>query len=134
MYTEPDTTNLIDRLATMHPERQPGAQSRIHGDTRDTVSYVVYHLYVETLRKTLIRALQQGYAGVDIIHLKIEGLSPHSKLDIWEAQKWTEEPPEFRPEHSRRYDFRYYDRERLVAVLESTTSLGEGSRDSSTAD
>lgn len=132
MYTESDTINLIDRLATVQPERQPGAQSRTHGEPRDTVSYVVYQLYVESLRKTLIRALRQGYAGVDVIHSKIEGLSPHSKLDMWEARKWTGDPPEYRPEHSRRYDFRYYDRERLIAVLESTTSLEEGRRDSGT--
>ena len=134
MCTKLDTTTLIDRLATVHPKRQPGTQNRVHGEPRDTVSYVVYHLYVETLRKTLIRALRQGYAGVDIIHLNIEGLSPHSKLDIWEARKWTGDPPQCRSEHSRRYDFRYYDRERLVAVLESPTNLGEGSRDPSTID
>lgn len=134
MELEMDTTTLIDRLATVQLDRQPDAQNRIHEERRDTVSYVVYHAYVETLRETLMRALRQGYAGVDILHLTIEGLSPHSKLDLWEARKWTGDPPEYRPEDSQRYDFRYYDRERLLTVLESTMSLREERRDSGTTD
>lgn len=132
MCTKLNTTTLIDQLATVHPEQQSDGQSRIHAETRDAVSYVVYRLYVETLRETLIRALRQGYAGLDVIHRNSEGLSPHSKLDSWEARKWTGDPPECQPDHSRRYDFRYYNRERLVAVLESTTNREEGWRDSGT--
>ena len=119
---EPDETKLLDRLAAVPPEQQSGNQSSIHRNTRDTVSHVVYRLYMETLRKTLIRAVTKGYAGVDVLHLEIEGLSPHSKLDIWQARKWKKEPPELPSNQGRRYDFRYYDRERLITSLEPTTS------------
>ncbi len=123
MCMEPDEIQVMDRLATIHPERRSGNQIGTQGNKRDTVSQVVYHSYVETLRKTLIRAIKKGYAGVDVIHLEIEGLSPHSKLDIWQARKWKKEPPEVLNEQCWRYDFRYYDRERLIAGLESTTTI-----------
>lgn len=46
-------------------------------------------------------------------YLLIEELFTHSKLDVWQANKWHEEPPECPGEYCRRYDFRYYNRERL---------------------
>lgn len=120
---ESDEIKLLERLAAAPPERRSGTQSRIYGNKRDTVSQVVYHLYVGTLRKTLIRAVKKGYAGVDIIYLEIDRLSPHSKLDIWQARKWKKKLPELVSERSRRYDFGYYDQERLIEDLESTTTM-----------
>jgi hypothetical protein len=79
----------------------------------NTVSRVVAHSFKETLKETLCQALQDGYNGVDISHIEIEGLSTHSKLDVWQVTKWHEEPPECPGEYCRRYDFRYHDRERL---------------------
>lgn len=78
-----------------------------------TVSKVVADSFKETLQETLCQALQDGYNGVDISHIEIEGFSTHSKLDVWQADKWHKEPPEQSREHCQRYDFRYYDRKRL---------------------
>lgn len=121
---KPDDTELLDRLSTGRPDGRSGEQVAAHGGERDAVSRVVRRSYVETLREALVRTIEEGYAGADVVHLEIEGLSPRSRSDVWQVRKWTEEPPVPPREHRRRYDFRYYDRGRLLAALEGTRRFG----------
>lgn len=116
MNAKPETTKVIERLATIDPEQR----FEIHRTKGAPTNQAVYHLYRERLQEVLLQALRQGYAGVDITHLQIEEWSSHSKLDVWQARKWTEEMPDIDTERTRRYDFRYYDRKRLITILEST--------------
>lgn len=115
---KPDETKLLDRLATVRPDGQSGEQVAAYGGERDALSRVVRHSYMETLREALVRTIEEGYAGADVVHLEVEGLSPRSRLDVWQVRKWTKSPPASPHGHRLRYDFRYYDRERLVAALE----------------
>lgn len=114
---KPDETELLDRLATTHPDGRSGERIGAQGDERDAVGRVVRRSYGEALREALVRALEEGYAGADVVHLEVEGL-PRSRSDVWQVRKWTESPPASPREHRLRYDFRYYDRERLVTALE----------------
>ena len=131
---ESHETNVVDRSATVRTERRSSNRIETRDDGCDTASRIVRHSYAETLRETLIRAVREGYAGVDVIHLEIEGASPRSKLDVWQARKWKSEPPEPLRERSRRYDFRYYDREGLVESLTSATSMSRGDECPNTTD
>lgn len=115
---KPNETELLDRLATTRPDGRSGGRIGAQGGERDAVRRVVRRSYVETLREALVRALEEGYAGADVVHLEAEGLSPRSRSDVWQVRKWTESPPTSPREHRLRYDFRYYDRERLVTALE----------------
>lgn len=104
-----DYSNPLDELTTGPREFGP--------EKRDAVSRIVDRQYGRTLRNAVERAIEEGYNGVDVSHIELECLSRRSKMDVWQMQKWHEEPPEPPAEHGTRFDFRYYDRRALLQAL-----------------
>ncbi len=106
-----DRAKLRQTSTSVSLEKSSG-RCKTGSEACSSVSRCVAQSFEETLRETLCKAIQNGYDGVDISHIEIEGLSTHSKLDVWRVNRWSDEP-EQSDQYCRRYDFRYYDRERL---------------------
>lgn len=85
----------------------------------DDVAHTVSSAYVRKLKETLSRAVRDGYDGVDVVHDEIEFLFEGPRTSAWRARKWRDEPSSTLDENYRRYDFRYYDRESLLHLLEN---------------
>lgn len=114
--SERDRTKLRQTSTSVSPKKSSERRKTGSGAC-SSVSRCVAQSFEETLRETLCEAIQNGYDGIDIYHTEMEGLSTHSRLDVWQVNKWCEEPAEQSENYNRRYDFRYYDREQLYKEI-----------------
>ncbi|ADJ15618.1 hypothetical protein [Halalkalicoccus jeotgali] len=89
-----------------------------NADARTDVGAHIRRSYARTLRRTVIRAVRDGYDGVDVSHTEIQYVGEGAGLDVWRAEPWTDDPPTLPAGRGRRYDFRYYDRPALLNRLE----------------
>ncbi|KYH24607.1 hypothetical protein HAPAU_35900 [Halalkalicoccus paucihalophilus] len=85
-------------------------------DSDEAISCLLHQSYRKQLVETVQKALQNGYAGIDIqclIHQSGRGV----ELILWQAHYWDSEPIDVGEEWFERYDFRFYDRETLCERL-----------------
>jgi hypothetical protein len=86
------------------------------GTDDETLQSVLQHSYRKQLFETLQHALQEGYHGVDVVHLEVQSLNGF-KRNLWQATKWNTEPLSTPDDSGQRYDFRYYDHASLLVTL-----------------
>lgn len=85
--------------------------------TGETLHSALVRSYRKRLFETLRRAVRNGSNGIDIVHLELQQRSNDCGLDVWQATEWETEPPTPPEDRGRRYDFRYYDRKKLLDCL-----------------
>lgn len=121
--TENLSNQILDSGQTERPSREypnvrrTDSQTLTTGGTDDdTLQSVLEHSYQKRLFETLQHALQDGYNGVDVVHLELQSLNGCGQ-HVWQATKWETEPRSTPEDSCQRYDFRYYDNASLLASL-----------------
>lgn len=76
---------------------------------------------LEKREEILLEALKEGYDGVDFYFSVPDSLDwnmTHDPSILSKCEKWNAPPPN-RKDGGERYDFRYYDRELLIRIVET---------------